>query len=66
MNKYILILAIMTTICGIIGFTVDFAATSFLRMMFLATADILVILMLGRFVFFTPKGKELRQRIRIR
>gem|GEM_PF-1031361 len=66
MKKYILILTIIATISGVIGFTIDFAATSFLRILCLITADIAVILILGRFVFFTQKGKELRQRVRIR
>ena len=66
MNKSILILAIVATVFGLIGFTVDFAATSFLRVMFLLTADLALILILGRFVFFTEKGKALRQRVRVR
>ncbi|PRP66834.1 DUF1328 domain-containing protein [Nonlabens agnitus] len=66
MNKFILILAIVATLSGIIGFTVDFAATSFLRILFLVTADIAVILLLGKFLFQSEKGKRIRQRIRVR
>jgi hypothetical protein len=50
----------------VIGFTVDFAATSFLRVLFLITADIAIILLLGRFLFFSQKGKAIRQRVRVR
>jgi hypothetical protein len=66
MKLFILILAITATISGVIGFTVDFAATSFLRVLFLITADIAIILLLGRFLFFSQKGKAIRQRVRVR
>lgn len=66
MKTFILILTIIATISGVIGFTVDFAATSFLRVLFLITADIAVILLMGKFLFFSQKGKAIRQRVRVR
>ncbi|WP_194850618.1 hypothetical protein [Nonlabens antarcticus] len=66
MNKYILLLVTLATVSGIIGFTTDSALTSFLRVFTLITADIAIILLIGKFVFFTDKSKTLRQRISIR
>ncbi|SCX96669.1 hypothetical protein SAMN05192588_0477 [Nonlabens sp. Hel1_33_55] len=66
MNKFILILAIIATISGVVGFTIDFAGTTFLRMLFLVTADIAVILLLGKFLFHSEKAKRIGQRIRVR
>ncbi len=66
MKKAILIISAIAIICGIIGFTTNVNASTFFRMMFLVFADIAVILFLGRFVFFTEKGKALRQRIAVR
>jgi hypothetical protein len=66
MKLFIFILAITAAISGVVGFTVDFAATSFLRVLFLITADIAIILLMGKFLFFSQKGKEIRQRVRAR
>ncbi|BAO56637.1 hypothetical protein [Nonlabens marinus] len=66
MTKFILLLSVLALVSGIIGFSFDFAASSFLRILCLITADIAVILLLGKYLFFTEKGKQLRQRVRVR
>jgi len=62
MKNIILLLVLTTAIAGIVGFSFDFAATSFLRILFLITADLLVILLLSRLFFQTQNGKIVRRR----
>jgi len=64
MNKFLLILTSFVILSGVIGFSVDFAATSFLRVLFLITADLLVIILLGRLFFRAEGGKIVRKQSR--
>ena len=66
MKTFLLILITLVAVSGVVGFSVDFAATSFLRVMFLITADILVITLVGRLFFRTENGKIVRKsRVRV-
>lgn len=66
MNKSLLILSILTAVIGVIGFSIDFIATSFLRVLFLITADVLVILCISKFLFNNSKAKGIKQRVHYR
>ncbi|WP_124979709.1 hypothetical protein [Nonlabens xiamenensis] len=51
MNRFILVLAIITGLTGIVGFNFDTPLTTLLRITFLIAADILVILLLAKLFF---------------
>ncbi|WP_206482240.1 DUF1328 domain-containing protein [Nonlabens ponticola] len=61
MNKYILILFILTVVTGLVGFTFEFTGSTAVRITFLVAADILVILLFGKLLFWTQKTKKARK-----
>jgi uncharacterized membrane protein YtjA (UPF0391 family) len=64
MNKYILILFIISVVTGVIGFTMEFPGATALRVTFLIAADIMVILLFGKILFWTQKKRKQRRTVR--
>ncbi|MEO9952913.1 DUF1328 domain-containing protein [Nonlabens sp.] len=51
MNKIIFIVSIVTLISGIVGFYTSTPFTTFLRIVFLISADVLIIMLLAKLLF---------------
>ena len=51
MNRIILIVSIVTLISGMAGFYLTTPLTTFLRIVFLISADVLIIMLLGKLLF---------------